>query len=43
MTETKSTPILILLEEYVQEKITETQFRKELERILKEKVEEAKK
>ena len=43
MTETKGTPILILLEEYVQEKITETQFRKELERILKEKVEEAKK
>ncbi len=43
MTETKNAPILILVEEYVQEKITETQFRKELERILKEKVEGAKK
>jgi len=43
MTEPKNPSLLILVEEYVRGRITETQFRKELERILKEKVEGVKK
>lgn len=37
------TPLSTLIEKYVQEKITEAQFRKELEMFLQKKIKEVKK